>query len=280
MFSTSPQSGHLYRFFLRTLPPRLRTSFYHRVLKYQAHRFPALFDAAPLQHARGVRMNLKLTDSFHGEIAWMGTYESDLSAKITSIARETGGLLVDVGANFGYYTLLWCGSGSKNRAVSVEASPLNIPSLQSNIALNGFQSRVTLEPWAASNSEGQITFNLGSTAESGWGGITLLNDETTSPTELHVTVPSRRLDQALPDAEITVLKIDCEGADALVLEGSTQLLAAHRIQHIFFEENLSRQSELGIEQGSARKLLQSFGYQVNPMSSDSGSRNYHATLPS
>ncbi|MFN0015274.1 MAG: FkbM family methyltransferase, partial [Saprospiraceae bacterium] len=60
----------------------------------------------------------------------------------------------------------------------------------------------------------------------------------------------------------SVLKIDVEGADTLVLQGARQLLAAHQIDHVFFEVNRVRMERLQIPQHQAPELLAACGYRT------------------
>ena len=109
-----------------------------------------------------------------------------------------------------------------------------MPLLVENVALNGLQDRLQVHPVAAGASSGTAKFDAGPVDQTGWGGLT---HETTSSI---VEVPVTRLDDALAEiGEISVLKIDVEGADAWVLEGAEQLLRERRVEHVFFERQPS-----------------------------------------
>lgn len=262
---------------LRFLPIRVQRSLYHRFFIYRTHRYAGRFEAAPLKLAPCMVMKLSPVDGFHGEIALFGMYEEITSQLIHAIAGEKGGLLVDVGANYGYYSLLWCAARSENCVLAVEASPANIGPLNHNVVLNHLEDRITVHEWAASRKEADEIFTLGSTVQTGWGGIA--PSASLNPVfaeDMKVSVRGHRLDVIFSGQDIAVLKVDCEGADAWVIEGASGLLAEKRIAHIFFEENLHRQSELGIELGAALRTLEAFGYQWKNLDSDSNTNNYHA----
>ena len=78
-------------------------------------------------------MRLRPGDVAHGEIAFLGFTELGLTRVVAERARQ-GGLLVDVGANWGYFTLLWLAARADNRVVAVEASPRNLEALRENLA--------------------------------------------------------------------------------------------------------------------------------------------------
>ena len=81
-----------------------------------------------------------------------------------------------------------------------------------------------------------------------------------------VAVVVSPLDDLLADSgDISVLKIDVEGADTWVLEGCRRLLEARRIRRVFYEQNLPRMAELGISPDRAEALLDACGWQCRPL---------------
>ena len=110
---------------------------------------------------------------------------------------------------------------------------------------------------AVGKESGSLPFTLGPDEQSGWGGLLAVKEEGA----IKVAVVS--LDEIFLNGQdkcIDVLKIDTEGADTWVLQGAEQLLQWHKIHHIFFEENITRMSALGIKPGEAQALLQDCGY--------------------
>ncbi len=196
-------------------------------------------------------------DVISGSIAFTGIYELRLSRLITRHARE-GGLFVDVGANMGYFTLLWAGTGGGS-VVAVEPAPRNLALLANNVARNCLSGRVSVLAKAAGDHDGEVGFRSGASDQTGWGGIAAAG----GTADFHV--PSVRLDHALDGRAISVLKIDVEGADTLVLRGCEALLRQGRIGHVYFEQNLPRMRELGLSAADAPELLRDFGYEVRPL---------------
>lgn len=255
----------------RLLPRRVQLSLYMRFLAKHPGWYRLRFDAAPLKLAPGMHMRLSPNDLFHGQIALMGIYEEELTRWMGELSRSGGGLMIDVGANYGYFSLLWCAGRPDNRVHAVEASPGNVSPLRHNIATNHLAERVVLHEWAASNVEGTVDFDLGSAQETGWGGVVL------QKTAQSITVPAHRLDRMFVGECVELLKIDCEGADSLVLEGAEGLLSEGRIKHVVFEENLPRQQALGIEEGRAVRWLEKLGYSCSLLETDPWIKSYHAT---
>lgn len=262
----------LMRLLLRLMPARLAKGVFHRSGLVRSAAFDDAFNGAPLRHCPGMTMNLMPGDVGHAEIAFTGVYEPDVTEAIARIAREEGGLMLDVGANFGYFTLLWCGLNPRNRCIAFEASPRVIPSLRDNVRRNGFESRVQIIEGAVSRAEGKVQFSLGPQDQIGWGGIA--DDQRTA--DDIVEVQAQRLDALVHDERVSLLKIDCEGADPWVIEGASSLLSRKAIKHITFEENEKRSQKLGIAPGESERLLRSHGYQCEAINQRPPFCEFHA----
>src|SRR4051794_1788289 len=106
---------------LRALPPRLRERVYYGWFHRHYARWRRLYEAAPLAFCPNVSMyDLVPGDAISGSIAFTGFYELELSEQLVRRAR-TGGLLIDVGANMGYFSLLWAGLSETTRVIAFEA---------------------------------------------------------------------------------------------------------------------------------------------------------------
>lgn len=217
-------------------------------------------------------MTLLPTDEAHGCIAYTGLYEYRISRLMRSRSLAGGGLMVDVGANFGYHAILWASQRVDSSVVAIEASPRNRIALEGNLRANHLVPRVTILPVAAGRASGTMPFNLGPEAQTGWGGLA----KGMSPGSIDVTV--QRLDDVLSRSmAIRFLKIDTEGADTWVLEGAGGLLASGCIEEIILEVNPPRMKELGIEPGRAREILQDCGYVIRAIGGpEGGMHDVHA----
>ncbi len=258
---------------LRIAPAGLRVSLYYRFYRARAARRPGLYAAASLAAAPGVRMRLEPGDEIHDCIAYTGLYEAALTQCFMRHARQ-GGLLVDVGANYGYFSLLWAAAASGNRVVAFEPSPRNVAGLRRNVENNGFGERIRVDARAASRACGKMAFDFGPAEQTGWGGAVRENKSGAAG------VPAVRLDEALAGERcIDVLKIDVEGAEPWVLEGATALLCERRVKQIFFEVNEPRLAALGLASAASETLLRAAGYEVAPLGDTRGEvREFSAVL--
>ena len=247
---------------LRVSPPELRAALYYRFYRSRRAKWRALFDDAQLDLAPGFGMQLSETDEAHGEIAFTGFYELALSRRLVADARS-GGLLVDVGANYGYFTLLWLGGRAGNQVVAFEASPRNHAALRANISRNNCEARVQIHELALGSAPGTARFSLGEEGQTGWGGLAPEGGSA------EVTVPVDTLDQTIgTNVVVDLLKIDVEGADSWVLQGARRLLTEKRVRQIYFEQNRPRMKALGIGENEAATFLESLGYKCSVLSGE------------
>ena len=119
---------------------------------------------------------------------------------------ENGDMVLDIGANIGYYTLLAARQvGPQGRVYAFEPDPDNFALLQKNIRQNGYKN-FALENRAISNQNGKIKlFKDGKN----WGGHRIYD---TDRNKEHVTVDVITLDRFFADGttEIDLIKMDIE----------------------------------------------------------------------
>jgi FkbM family methyltransferase len=254
---------------MRVLPLEVREWLFFRYYRRRSARYAALFDGASLALAPGVTMALSPTDIAHQAIALTGVYETQLSRRIARLARA-GGLLVDVGANFGYYSCLWAAAHPQNRVIAYEPSPVNNSAALANFRQNELSQHIDLRSAALGYQPGVMRFRRGPAEQTGQGGFAAAQE--TSDYEVQVTTLDSLLDEQ-PSLAIAAVKIDAEGADTWVLEGARRLLLARRVRHLFFEQLPERMRPLGIVEGRAFEFLEACGYQCRQIAPDL----WHAT---
>jgi FkbM family methyltransferase len=129
-----------------------------------------------------------------------------------------GGVLLDVGAHVGHWTVRLSAQASK--VIAIEANPETAEVLRINIALNKL-SNVVVHDVAAWDCDTYLRlFNRGKAARS--GGCRVRADPAGD-------VRGTRLDSLLADEPaVDLVKLDVEGADLHALEGMRGLLDKHR----------------------------------------------------
>lgn len=208
-------------------------------------------------------MDLVPGDVISDSIAFTGIYELAVTRRVVELAKG-GGTFVDVGANLGYFSLLWAATKPGNQCLAFEASPRNIHRLRENIRRNSLESQIEVIPHAAGKARGKLHFDAGPEDQTGWGGFT-----TDSKSGIEVDVV--RIDESVPtNIPISLLKVDIEGADAWALMGCDRLLKARQVKQIWFEQNKPRMQALGIPESAAQDYLRSVGYSPQPLDDTRG----------
>lgn len=158
--------------------------------------------------------------------------------------NETGGLVVDVGGNFGWYTLYSLALGC--RVAVFEPVPTYREVMQLGIALNpGFAERVTLYGNVVYDQPGNYTLRvpivspsgrmkkLGMTGMKGSAGV--LKADWRAPAYEH-TATSVRLDDVIPRSQpICMVKADVEGYEPQVLQTARRLLTRRKVPALQLE---------------------------------------------
>jgi FkbM family methyltransferase len=156
-------------------------------------------------------------------------YEPHVVRRLSQVLGA-GMTFVDIGASFGYHTVL-AGRlvGPTGRVVACEPGPQNISVLLLNIEAHQL-TNVTVHPVAASDHTGSLLYY-------GSGGNGHVSPFSGRATDLAggSLVPARPIDELLGDEErVHAIKIDVEGAEGLVLAGARSILARWH-PALFFE---------------------------------------------
>lgn len=135
-----------------------------------------------------------------------------------------GTVLLEVGANFGVYSLPGVSEFGFARAVAYEPDPAAFALLEHNIERNALGDRVIAHHAALSAQPGELTLSLG-TGNAGDNRIV----EDDSPSRRTVRVPARTFDDEvaagrIPLAELGLVWLDVQGHEGEVLAGARGLL--------------------------------------------------------
>ncbi len=153
------------------------------------------------------------------------SYEPDLWAIMLKYIDKDRDFL-DIGANIGFFSVGVAKRLDKGRVLSVEPMPEVYDRLSRNVAGNGLSDKVILFNGALSDREGEahIQYIPGMEEYSSLGDVR--HPAVSGKTALTVTVPTRKLDDLVAQHGLSpaLMKIDVEGAEALVFSGAQHLL--------------------------------------------------------
>lgn len=248
---------------LRRLPARLRSMLSPWLLSANTPVTaligpPENEPMVTLAHAPRLQLLVVPGDLVSNALLTSGVWEPELSAALLADATR-GGLLVEVGANLGYFSLLWAEAAPDNRVIAFEPAPRNLGLMRRSIALNNLGDRIRLLPVGAGPSLALMSFDLGPPEQTGWGGVVRDPAHAVQPADI-VTVPLDALLANVPRVE--VLKIDVEGFDTEVLDGCQTLLRERRIGRVYYEQNHPRMAAIGVARGRAAAILAASGYRT------------------
>jgi len=169
-----------------------------------------------------------------------GEYEP-LETKILKYFAADGGLVVDIGANVGYYAVeLGKILGEKGKLIACEPIPESFEQLEGNVQLNSIQHKVSCYQIAISNFHGSLTLYKPEISGSSASSARNLH-----PTEssIELEVPVTTLDTLLNSLNIQnceLIKVDVEGAELMVIQGA--LDSVKRFKPVIFLELLRKWS--------------------------------------
>lgn len=186
---------------------------YHRLLRLLNGR--AGFVAIPYEGWEAV-LPKSWSKSYTEHLLSQGASVADFELVAGQVERLDGGVIVDVGANFGMFTLRLRRSTALP-VVCFEPSPFVFALLRSTVERNRLPD-VDLRNEACGSGAGRLFFKPD------------INGHMAAPGEAGaIEVPVVSLDEALDAGRrVAFLKIDCEGFELQVLRGARRLLARDR----------------------------------------------------
>jgi FkbM family methyltransferase len=204
----------------------------------------------------GLLMYLNPSEHIQQQLFWYGYYEKDVILTWEAFLQlQTTSVVLDIGANAGYYSLI--ASKKVRKVYAFEPSPLMRQQLEKNIALNGIQN-ISVEPYAVSNKNGSAILYLSADNNSGMTGMQPA-ENFSGTTEIVKTVSIDEWIRTKDSPTIDVVKIDVEGAEMKVLEGMKNVLERDH-PGIFIEIIPSLLEKYGNKAEDIFRLLDSFGY--------------------
>ena len=177
-------------------------------------------------HINGYDILVPINEGIGWKIYYLKSFEKEETNFIRSVAKDDW-VYFDIGANVGYYTLLFSTLSKNGRIHSFEPIPLCHHLLSANILLNNLNN-IRINNLALSNYSGVTKFSVSQK----WETSSFIHTERDPLGEvIHVEVG--RLDDYIKEngiERIDLMKIDVEGAEKLVLEGSLETLSKKELQ--------------------------------------------------
>ncbi len=150
-----------------------------------------------------------------------GTWEPFESSVFLERLHQ-GAIVVDVGANIGYYTILAARAvGPRGKVFALEPDPENLSVLNQNVRKNDMSDRIVVIPAAAADTTATTQLYL---SEENTGDHRIYKEG--SGERRSVQVKTVKIDECIPKgSKVDFVKIDVQGAEAKVLRGMPEVLA-------------------------------------------------------
>lgn len=220
---------------------KLKTLLYHIIRWYSLHLsfsqkglkyFESLLKRFHLQKERfvkklpgGLLMEVSINDHIEKYLFWYGAYEKKEVTTMQTLLNADS-VVVDIGANIGYYSLMAAQKAAAGNIYSFEPVTNNLQKLERNISLNGLAIIHPIQA-AISNVSGSTTIYISDDDNSGMSGLrSAENFSGQSETVKCLTLDEAVLEYNLP--KIDLIKIDVEGSEVNVLQGMKRIRTEQR----------------------------------------------------
>lgn len=186
-----------------------------------------------------------------------GAWEPGLTRLLERFVRP-GMTVVDIGANYGYFTLLaasliYPGEGL---VYAIEPHPRNFEILQKNVAMNWLGKWVRCFQCALLDVSRPIELH---SAPGLLGASSLFVKNLEGQTFQPIPVTARPLDEVV-SGPVDVIKMDAEGSEPLIFEGMTEVLKCSRRLKILMEFNIPALEAGGVDPRDFLKRLRSLNF--------------------
>ncbi len=200
-----------------------------------------------------------LRDGIAREVCFIGGYGPQ-ETRLFGALLGPGMTVIDIGANWGYFTLLAASIvGPRGRVLAMEPEPRLFELLEQNLRLNSLSHASALRE-AASDRASTMALHTFDEGDGNWGVSSVVLPPSGAEA---TTVTGRPLDAVVRDAGLTsihLVKIDVEGHELEVLAGMAGGLRAGRYRRLIVEWHPAafRSAPSALEAGFTG--LSEFGY--------------------
>jgi|ERR1043166_1210092 FkbM family methyltransferase len=202
----------------------------------------------------GHKMFLNGCDDLSAQV-FLNFFEVTETRLVSRMIRR-GDVVLDIGANIGFYTLLFARLvGDSGRVYAFEPDPTNFALLEKNVRANGYKN-VELVRKALADENGKTRLYLAKNNR----GMHRLYQPRRGGKSVEVDVV--RLDDyfAADHTRINFVKMDVEGAESAVLRGMSALLRKNRAT-MLLEFAPYAIKECGAEPEALLQMVRGYGYE-------------------
>ena len=195
----------------------------HQWRKFWCHVLPALGQKDFVVRAQGARLRINNVDLIDRHIGWNAMWEPVQMERLATLCRSRPfDLFLDIGANTGFYSVMFAVKHLTPDVVAFEPDPRNRARLIDNLRLNKLEHAVKVMPYALGDQK--KTSKLTQSPEFN-RGESWLDHEDQPAGAVTVTVDERRFDDEFAiKGKNLIIKMDVEGYEFRTLAGMERTL--------------------------------------------------------
>jgi FkbM family methyltransferase len=207
------------------------------------------------------QFEVSATSELANRVACTGCYEHDVT-EVLKMLKLKEGLIVNVGANIGFYSIFFATVFPKaTKVLAIEPNPEAFLLLKKNIIRNGLSNRIQAIQTCIGDTDGKATLSIiaGMPEYSSIGGIAhpgVANCEQAS-----VEVPIAPLGNIVDEERVALIFVDTEGAEETVFGGATKVLLRDK-PLLYFECSDTLLRKFGSSTKELEVKLNGWGYVV------------------
>lgn len=188
----------------------------------------------------GAQIEVSLHDQIGREIFKQRIFDLAVSECAWRLLQP-GDHAIDAGANIGYMTMLFAARVGENGVVhAYEPHPIVAERLEANVRrvlARGKCGCVISHRHALGSARGTAELFENDYFATNHGTASIANVPSEAEPRRSHSVAVEKLDDLFPTESFALLKIDVEGFENQVLDGAQELLGAHRITHVIYEDH-------------------------------------------
>lgn len=205
----------------------------------------------------GYKLFLNPKDQSVSDRLIINNYEK-LETEVIKKEVRVGDVVVDIGANIGYYTLILAKLvGENGKVIAFEPDPENFALLEKNVKINGCKNVISVQK-AVSNKTGKLKLYL---CADNRGDHRIYDPH---KDRQYIEIESIRLDDYFKNhgGKINLIKMDIQGAECAAFKGMSLILENNKNIKIITEFEPSLLRKFGAVPEDYLKLLMKFDFKL------------------
>ena len=208
----------------------------------------------------GTRVYFPRRSSIFAAACQQGVYEADIVHLLTQFVRPHT-TCFDVGGNIGLMAIPVLNACHDCRVVSFEPSPNSLPYLTRTIAESRYSNRWLINPYALWAEAGELEFCVGDPRDALYEGFKS-SERIRQPRKAKVPVSTLDTEwERLGKPDVSLVKLDTEGAEGGILRGAHSLLRACH-PHLVVEWHEKYLARFDTSTDLLLRLAQHFCYRI------------------